>query len=100
MKNIVGKVRVTNTESRTGLRFYLNKDFTELLGDSIIFLVSTMIIKRPNIDSHHTYSIKNKQFSFPMNTDEVSNFVGSYKVIQQDEDTFKLKKIKNNAPYN
>jgi len=93
---IVGKVSCRIYKYSRVVQAYLNKDIRNLLNcDDIVFNCAKLIIKRASIDSKRTHSIKSKYFTFVPRSGDLEDYIGSYNVVQVDEDTFILKKINN-----
>ena len=97
MKTIVDQIRMNSYKGNAGIHCFVRKKLKALLGDEILFNPKTMEIRRPTIDNKKTLHIKNKYFAFYPENIEYEDYVGLYNVIQKDEDTFKLKKVKNHA---
>jgi len=95
MKNVVDQIRLMNYPHNTLVYCFIRKKFRALLGNEIVFNLRTLTIKRPTIDNNKTYSIRTNKFEFPPGNVDVEELLGYYNVVQVDEDTFKLKKVKN-----
>jgi len=97
MKTSLGVITIHYYNFNRGLRVYLCRELLQHFGQDIVFNIKDMIITRPTIDSRVTFSIKSGQFSYLPKGVAPEDYVGKYNVIQKDEDTFKLKKIKNGS---
>jgi len=98
---VICVIRLTTCITSGGVRCRLKKAATDLLGDEIVFQMHNMCIKRPAIDSHRTYSIKKtKVFTFFPKIEEREEYIGFFKFCQKDEDTFYLKKVKDDKLLN
>jgi hypothetical protein len=93
MKNIIGVVRMypSSQEGKSrALRIYFPKKVVEILGNSIVFDLNTLKIRRAEIDDVKTFTIGSLHTS--IGVDDPSYYFGDYNLIQVDEDNFKLKK--------
>lgn len=92
MKEAVGIIKIYRPKTKSGLRVYLCKNLHLLIGETLVFNLEKLMIKRPTIDSKVTYSAKNKVFTCTPKDKDPEEYVGMYEVFQKDEDHFKLKK--------
>lgn len=100
MKNILCVVNITKQTHQRGCRFTINNEVRNILGNEIVIDVNTLTIKRPTLDTKHTHSIKSGNVCFSHRTKVDEEFIGKYNLIQLDEDTFILKKVKDVQKFN
>jgi len=91
---LISKVEFSHYSERSGIKCYLNRETVKILGDSIIFNLRRLEIKRPSLDAKKYLSIRKGTFSFFPPSDELDGYLGYYNLYQKDEDTFIFKKIK------
>lgn len=94
MKKVLGNVNIYDGDTHC-LRIYFNRKLVDILGEEIVFNEREMIITKPGIDSKVTLSLRHKVCSFSPKLHDKDHYVGTYALIQKDEDTFKLKKTSN-----
>ena len=97
MKNIIGHAKCTNNKFRPYTIYcYLHKEVRNILNcESIVFNPDTLVFRRAGIDDRKVHSVAGSLFTFTPIREDASQFLGNYKVVQEDEDTFYLKKIKD-----
>lgn len=96
MSNIIGQVRVYSVTSKPNhLRLYFQQSAVDVLGHYVIIDLHKGKIRRPTIDDDKSHKIKHLFTSATVSEEDFPKFVGHYDIHQKDEDTFKLKKVKD-----
>jgi hypothetical protein len=95
MKTIIDQVTLRTFGNKALIQFFIRKKVRAFLGGDIVFNKKEMTLKRPNVDSKNFYQAKSKHISFHVEVEDVPNMLGKYNVIQLDEDTLILKKVKD-----
>lgn len=97
--SIIGQVRVYSIKSKPNhLRLYFQQSAVDVLGSYVIIDLEKKKIRRPTIDDDKTQKIKHLFTSATVSEEDFVRFVGHYDIHQRDEDTFKLKKVKDGLP--
>jgi hypothetical protein len=99
MKNIIGEATISSGSIRfssQSMKVYLKKSLYKLFSEEIEFNPISLTIRKVTVDSVNITKLNFRNFSFMTNEDP-DRLVGLYNVIQKDEDTFVMKKIKENA---
>lgn len=95
MKNVIGQISMYAGKDRgRSLRLYFHKHLYKIIGNSVVFDIDKLIVRKPEIDDNKIYDVGGSQISFTTNKD-ITSYLGKYDVIQKDETTFKLKKCKD-----
>lgn len=97
MNNTIGEVRVYQVKSKPNhLRLYFQQQAVDVLGHYVIIDLKKKKIRRPTIDDDKSSKIKHLFTSTSISDeDNIADFIGRYNIYQKDEDTFKLKKVKD-----
>ena len=95
MKNIIDRVTLRTYCNKAIVQFFIRKKVRAFLGEEIVFSRREMSLKRPNIDSKKIIGVASKHISFHAELEDIPNIIGKYDVIQIDEDTLILKKVKH-----
>ncbi len=92
MENIIGVIRMyPSSGSRKAIRIYFPKKVVAILGNSIVFNIKKMKIRRASIDDVKTFTISNLHTSTAVEDPNI--YYGHYNLVQKNEDEFKLKRI-------
>lgn len=95
MENVIGQFSMYAGNGRKrSLRIYFHKHLDKKIGGEVVFNIEKLTLKKPIIDSKNVYEVSNGQITYTTDK-EVDPYLGKYDVIQKDEDTFKLKKVKD-----
>lgn len=98
MDNIIGQIKIYSVKSKPNhLRLYFQQKVVDVLGDYIVMDILRLKIRRPTIDDDKTNKIKNLFTSAYIGEEDALRLKGNFNVIQKDEDTFKLKRIKDGS---
>lgn len=89
----IGKIHMKIYKDLPGVRGYFPKKVRNIVGDNIRFSLEEMKITRPCIENTGTHSIRTGQFVLCVEDRE--DYIGEYDLIQKDEDTFYLKRRKD-----
>jgi|SRR6187455_941700 len=95
MKTVIEQVTLRTYCNKAIVQFFVRKKIRELLGKEVVFNSKNLTIKRPSLDSKKIIDITCKQISFHVELEDIPAMLGKYDVIQLDEDTLILKKVKN-----